>query len=76
MNPLSTLLVKMIGFYQENFGARSLLVECNFTPTCSEYMKQSIIAHGVTRGFILGIKRLNRCRDRNLLKKIVDLVPR
>ncbi len=35
---------------------------CRFTPTCSEYTRQSIEKYGVFRGTWLGIKRISRCR--------------
>lgn len=35
---------------------------CRFTPTCSEYAKQAITKHGLSRGLWLGIKRMSRCR--------------
>ena len=75
MSPLSALCLKTIDFYQEKIGARALLVECNFTPTCSEYMKQAIVRHGAARGFLLGVKRIHRCKDRDSVGKIVDPVP-
>lgn len=34
---------------------------CRFEPTCSEYMMQAIVAHGVVKGVFYGIKRLLRC---------------
>ena len=35
---------------------------CRFTPTCSEYMIESIYKYGVIKGLKLGFKRLKRCR--------------
>ena len=34
---------------------------CRFTPTCSEYTKQSIEKYGLFHGIIMGIKRISRC---------------
>jgi len=34
---------------------------CRFTPTCSEYMMQSIAKYGLFKGIYLGTKRLLRC---------------
>lgn len=34
---------------------------CRYTPTCSEYMKQSIIRFGTIKGLKLGFKRILRC---------------
>ena len=35
---------------------------CRFSPTCSEYTKQSIQKYGMAKGVWLGIKRISRCR--------------
>lgn len=34
---------------------------CRFEPTCSEFTRQVVLGHGVTRGFWLGLRRLARC---------------
>lgn len=34
---------------------------CRFTPTCSEYMIQSIERFGCIKGLKLGIKRILKC---------------
>jgi putative membrane protein insertion efficiency factor len=34
---------------------------CRYTPTCSDYSKESISRYGVVRGSIMGIKRIIRC---------------
>ena len=34
---------------------------CRFRPTCSEYMLEAVVQHGVLRGVWLGLKRLGRC---------------
>jgi putative membrane protein insertion efficiency factor len=38
---------------------------CRFHPTCSEYMRQAVEKHGVTRGVWMGLKRLCRCHPFN-----------
>ena len=35
---------------------------CRFTPTCSEYMIESIYKYGVRKGIKFGVKRLKKCR--------------
>ena len=54
---------KLINFYQicisPFIGGRAA---CRFTPTCSEYTKQSIEKYGFVRGTWMGIKRISRCR--------------
>lgn len=34
---------------------------CRFTPTCSEYMVESLNEYGLFKGLKLGIKRILRC---------------
>ena len=34
---------------------------CRFTPTCSEYSKQSILKYGLFKGSYLGVKRILKC---------------
>ena len=34
---------------------------CRFYPTCSDYTRQAVEAHGVLRGVWMGVKRLVRC---------------
>lgn len=34
---------------------------CRFHPTCSEYMAEAVLRHGVLRGLWMGTRRLCRC---------------
>lgn len=34
---------------------------CNFTPSCSNYMFQSLRKYGLLHGFLKGVDRLQRC---------------
>jgi putative membrane protein insertion efficiency factor len=34
---------------------------CRFNPSCSEYMLQMIIKHGVVKGISLGLVQLSNC---------------
>ena len=34
---------------------------CRFTPTCSQYAKQSILKYGVLKGTWMTLKRMARC---------------
>ena len=34
---------------------------CRFEPSCADYMRDAIIAHGVVHGGWLGLRRLARC---------------
>lgn len=66
----------LIEKYQKKGGSKVLLgIECNFIPTCSEYTKQCIIKYGALKGWKLGLKRIKKCNDPNLVNKIHDEVP-
>lgn len=34
---------------------------CRFTPTCSDYARDAVLAHGALKGGLLAFKRLMRC---------------
>lgn len=53
------LLVFLIRLYQRTSRFRPAV--CRFEPTCSEYMAQAILRHGVIKGIGLGLWRLMRC---------------
>ncbi|MGF1911775.1 membrane protein insertion efficiency factor YidD [Vibrio kasasachensis] len=50
-------------------------MECNFKPTCSEYTKQCIVKYGARKGWQLGLSRIRRCNDPDLVEPIIDEVP-
>lgn len=39
---------------------------CRFTPTCSKYMINSIKEFHFFKGIIIGLKRLLRCKPKNM----------
>lgn len=62
------LAVGAIGAYQATLspdhGWLSVLYPhgyCKFSPSCSQYTKEAIEAHGVWKGGILGARRILRC---------------
>nr|WP_276203176.1 membrane protein insertion efficiency factor YidD [Photobacterium aquae] len=66
----------MIRFYQSKGGSKVLFnIECNFEPSCSEYTKQCIIKYGAIKGWRLGLARIRRCNQPDLVEKIRDEVP-
>lgn len=60
---MKKILLFLINFYQKI--SRLTPPRCRFYPTCSEYMKQAIITHGVIKGGWLGIKRICKCHPLN-----------
>lgn len=54
----------LIGIYQK-FISPLFPATCRFSPSCSEYMKQAVMHHGL-KGFWLGIKRILRCHPWNV----------
>lgn len=57
---LTSAMTATIRFYQRWLGALKPPC-CRFDPTCSEYARQAIVAHGPARGVLLGLRRLVRC---------------
>ena len=51
------------GIAQTVFGTYD---QCKFTPTCSNYMIQSVEKYGVIKGLRLGTQRVLRCRPGNV----------
>lgn len=50
-------LIKMYQFFLSPFLGHN----CNFRPTCSQYMFEAIKIHGIIKGVYLGIKRILKC---------------
>ncbi|MBI4170417.1 MAG: membrane protein insertion efficiency factor YidD [Candidatus Aenigmarchaeota archaeon] len=64
--PEGNFLVRRIGYYQRIIspaikGERGIKSMCRYTPSCSEYARQSILYHGSMRGTLLAMERLARC---------------
>ena len=57
---LSYLLLALIYIYQ-NFISPFIPARCRYTPTCSQYSKESIQKYGPYKGFILTFKRIIKC---------------
>ncbi|WP_417761573.1 membrane protein insertion efficiency factor YidD [Shewanella sp.] len=68
--------LKLIHHYQRSGGSKKLLnIECNFEPSCSEYTKQCIMKYGAVKGWRLGLARIKRCNQPDLVEKQIDEVP-
>lgn len=60
MNPVKTLLIGIIRFYQLAISPLTP-PSCRFVPTCSEYGIEAIRKHGAIKGGWLTLKRICRC---------------
>lgn len=57
---MKSSMIGLIVFYQR-FISPLLPSSCIYTPTCSEYAKQSFLKHGFIKGFVLSLVRLLKC---------------
>jgi len=57
---MKQLLLRLIRYYQCHRPARYEGV-CIYSPSCSEYAKESIMKYGAFRGTIKGMARIMRC---------------
>lgn len=64
LSQTKSILLLTIFTYQR-FAPKLLRAACLFQPSCSEYMKQSVMKYGVFKGIKRGFKRLKRCRPPN-----------
>lgn len=60
LSQIKNILLLMIFCYQK-FAPSIVRNACLFTPSCSEYMRLSIIKYGAFKGVRKGIDRLRRC---------------
>lgn len=61
---MKKLLLLSIRLYQRVFSHTIhgvFLGGCRFHPTCSVYLYEAIVKHGIISGLLLGLKRLLRC---------------
>ncbi|MEK7186305.1 MAG: membrane protein insertion efficiency factor YidD [Patescibacteria group bacterium] len=64
---MKSFLLILINFYQallspiiaSVFGIKG---SCRFSPTCSNYAKESIAKYGAMRGGMMAIRRLSKCQ--------------
>ena len=62
--PLKKAVVVALRKYRK-IAPFSFRNRCVFEPSCSHYSELAVRQHGVLRGFVLTIKRLNRCKCGN-----------
>ncbi|RQW61825.1 membrane protein insertion efficiency factor YidD [Vibrio viridaestus] len=73
---LKILSLRLIEKYQSKGGSKKLLsIECNFEPSCSEYTRLCIEKYGFYRGWKLGLQRIRKCNQPDMIEKIVDDIP-
>ena len=60
---MKKLIIKLIRMYQR--APLHTHSACKFTPSCSEYMIESIEYHGLIKGIFKGIWRILRCNPFN-----------
>ena len=54
------VLVILITLYQKLLSPW-LPPSCRYTPTCSQYAREALLKHGLSRGLLLAARRLSRC---------------
>ena len=59
-NILEKCFIYPISLWQ-NISYRSSALDCQFAPSCSNFMAQAISDHGVIKGIVMGTDRLVRC---------------
>lgn len=60
LSPQKRLVLGLLSFYKR-FISPLFPPSCRYTPTCSEYMFESVSRYGVLVGVWMGLKRLLRC---------------
>lgn len=58
--PSPSSLVRLVLWYQRAMAGRPS--PCRFTPSCSSYAREALEVHGTSRGLMLTVRRLLRCR--------------
>ena len=59
-NIFSLVFLAIIYIYQ-NLISPLIPARCRYTPTCSQYSKESIKKHGPFKGIVLTFKRIIKC---------------
>ena len=57
--PVTRAAVALVVFYQRAFAGRPS--PCRYWPTCSQYAREALEAHGLWRGGWMAVRRLARC---------------
>jgi uncharacterized protein len=57
---MTTLVLGLLRFYKLVLSPW-MPSGCRFRPTCSEYMRESVLKHGALQGVSMGLRRLGKC---------------
>jgi len=58
-------ILLLLVFLYQRYAPAAIRKACLFTPSCSEYMRISIIKYGVLKGVRKGVRRIRICRPPN-----------
>ncbi|MCR5111433.1 MAG: membrane protein insertion efficiency factor YidD [Ruminococcus sp.] len=64
LSQTKNILLLLIFLYQR-YAPADIRKACLFTPSCSEYMRLSIMKYGVLNGVRKGVRRIRSCRPPN-----------
>jgi len=62
---IKPIIIGLIKFYQYIISPH-IAPSCRFTPSCSQYARESIEKHGVFKGSYLSILRILKCNPWNI----------
>ena len=66
MKLINHFLIFLIRFYRYLFSPY-FPSNCRYLPTCSEYFIDCLKLNGISKGFLLGIRRILRCHPIKVL---------
>ena len=61
MKKIFSLIFLSIIYIYQNLISPLIPARCRYTPTCSQYSKESIKKHGPFKGIVLTFKRIIKC---------------
>lgn len=72
LSPKKIALYLIEQYQRSGGGSKHFNTECNFEPSCSEYVKQAIDRLGVWKAIPVAMERLKRCKDPDKVDKDAD----
>lgn len=61
LKPIPTRVVVFLLMVYKTALSPLLMSNCKYHPTCSVYTREAVERHGVSKGLLLGAKRILRC---------------